>query len=485
MRRPLVVLTVFYCLGIILVSLIWVNAWLIFGLWLIVFVISCFSLRKQYQFLILVFLLALFLGGYSLKNSYMLGACHISKFVHYKNHSVYSLSGFVESLPEVTPISTAFVFCVQELQIKDLKWRCCGKLLVNLDFPQALNYGDKLILIGSLSRPAVFGDNHNAYRDYLMRQGIYLTMRIKSSLQIILQHKLESDGLATDSQSHRNIGAKLIGFSFWLRMEIEKIISRYLPDLSSGMLSAMVLGQKRGVPWLVNNAMIKSGTVHILVVSGFNVGIVAFVVNLLFKIIRIKRNARIILAVICLLIYCIVTGATNPVARATVMGIIFLLAHLFKRKPDMYNSLACAALFILIINPRQLFDIGFQLSFASVLAIVYFYPKLAIFSRIKNCRVKALRFIVEGVLVSLSAWLGTMGIIAYNFRIIAPVTVLANLLIVPLATLITLCGFTLVLSGVFFPALAHFSSITTSVLINLLLNINALVIRIPFAYFYL
>ena len=470
MKRLLAVLAIFYCLGIILVSLIWVNVWLIFGLWLTVFIVTCFSLRKQYQFLILVFLLATLLGGYSVKNSYILSACHISKFVQYKDRNIYSLSGFVDSLPEVTQTGTSFIFRAQEFQGHNLKWRCCGKVLVNLDFPQAVGYGDKLILIGNLSRPAGFGDKRYTYRDYLMRQGIYLTMHIKSSLQIILQE---------------NVGAKLVRFSFWLRVEMEKIISRYLPDLPSGILSAMVLGQRRGVPWLVNNAMVKSGTVHILVVSGFNVGIVAFMINLLLKIMRIKRNARIILVVICLLIYCIVTGATNPVVRATVMGIIFLLAHIFKRQPDMYNSLACAVLFILIINPRQLFDIGFQLSFASVLAIVYFYPKLKTFLRIHNCRNKVLRFIAEGLAVSLSAWLGTMGIIAYNFRIISPITVLANMLIVPLATLITLCGFTLVLAGVFFPALAHFSSITTSMLITLLLNINALIIRFPFAYLYL
>ncbi|MDO9573023.1 MAG: ComEC/Rec2 family competence protein [Candidatus Omnitrophota bacterium] len=471
MKRLLAVLTVFYCLGIILVSLIWVNVWLIFGLWLAVFIATCFSLRKQYQFLILVFLLATLLGGYSVKNSYILDACNISKFVQYKDRNVYNLSGFVDSLPEVTQTGTVFIFRAQELQSHNLKWRCCGKVLVNLDFPQAINYGDKLILIGNLSRPAGFGNNRHTYREYLMRQGIYLTMHIKSSLQIILQE--------------RNMGVKLIGFSFWLRERMEKIISRYLPDLPSGILSAMVLGQRRGVPWLVNNAFVKSGTVHILVVSGFNVGIIAFIINLLLKIMRIPRDVRIILAVICLLIYCMVTGATNPVVRATVMGIIFLLARIFKRQPDMYNSLACAVLFILIINPRQLFDIGFQLSFASVLAIVYFYPKLKTFLRIRNYRNKVLRFIAEGLAVSLSAWLGTMGIIAYNFRIISPVTVLANMLIVPLATLITLSGFTLVLSGVFFPALAHFSSITISMLITLLLNINAIAIKIPFAYFYL
>lgn len=471
MKRMLAVIAVFYCLGIILVNFFRVNFWLIPGLGIVTLAASCFSLRKKYIFPLLIFFLALLLGGLNLKNSYMLPKCHISNFVPYKDNAVYSLSGFVDDVPETKNTRTSFVFRAQEVQVSRLKWRCCGKVLVKLDFPQELHYGDKLVIIGNLSRPYQFGDNRQRYRDYLMRQGIYLAMHIKNSLQIIPQ-----SGLA---------GSKLIGFSFWLRDRCEQVISRHLPELPASMLSAMVLGQRRGIPRLVNNAMVKSGTVHILVVSGFNVGIVAFIINLLLKIMRIRRKARIIMAVTCLLIYCLATGATNPVIRATVMGVMFLLAYIFKREPDVYNSLAGAALFILIINPRQLFDIGFQLSFASVLAIACLYPKLGAFLRIAHIKARILRFICEGCIVSFSAWMGTMGIIAYNFRIIAPVTVLANILIVPLATLITLCGFTLVLCGLFCPFLAGIFGITTAMLITLLLNINAAVIRIPFAYFYL
>ena len=231
--------------------------------------------------------------------------------------------------------------------------------------------------------------------------------------------------------------------------------------------------------------MVKSGTVHILVVSGFNVGIVAFIINLLFKILRFPRKVRIVLTVICLLIYCAITGATNPVIRATVMGLVFLAAYLLKREADVYNSLVTAALFILMINPRQLFDIGFQLSFISVLAIVYFYPKLRTLVHLEACQIKILKFIIQGCLVSFSTWLGTLVIIALNFRIIAPVTVLANMLIVPLATLITLSGFILVLSGLIYPGLAHLCSLPTTALITLLLNINAALIKLPFAFFYL
>jgi competence protein ComEC len=471
MKRPLVGLTVFYCLGIILANFLHINFWPIMAVGIVVLFVAGLLERKNYIFLILALFLALLAGSLSLKNSYILPKHHISNFVYYKDNSLYSLNGFIASEPELKNTQIRFTFRTQEVQVDSLRWRSCGEVLVKTDFAQELNYGDNLTLIGNLSRPYNFNTGSQGYKDFLERQGIYLTMTIKDPRQIIRQSK--------------NSGSKLISNSLWLRIRLEQVIRRYLADLPASILCAMVLGQKRGIPWLINNSMVKSGTVHILVVSGFNVGIVAFIVNLLFKIVRIPRSLRIILVIICLLIYCLVTGATNPVVRATVMGIVFSLSYLLKRNPDMYNSLASAALFILVIKPRQLFDIGFQLSFISVLAIVYLYPKLKALIHLESCKIKIWRFIGDGLLVSFSAWLGTLGIIALNFRIIAPITVLANILIVPLATIITLCGFSLVLSGLIYPDLACLFSAPTSMLINLLLNINNALVKLPFAYIYL
>jgi len=469
MKRPIVALTVFYCLGIILINYIRVNFWIIAVLTAVIIFLAAL-LRKDYIFFILTLLLALLIGGLSLKNSYILPKCHINNFVYYKSNSFYSLSGFIDSDPEFKNNYMQFIFRTNQIQSGLLKWRCCGKILVKIDFLQKLNYGDNLTLVGTLSRPINFDSASRSYKGFLARQAIYLIMRIKNLRQII--------------SNQGNSGSKLVSRIFRLREKMEAIINRHLRDLPAAILSAMVLGQKRNIPWLINDSMVKSGTVHILVVSGFNVGIVAFIINLLFKILRIQKRLRIILAVICLLIYCAITGASNPVVRATVMGITFLSAYFLKRNPDIYNSLATAALFILIINPRQLFDVGFQLSFMSVLAIIYLYPKLKEFLRLENCKIKVLKFIYEGLLVSFSAWLGTLAIIALNFRIIAWITVLANILIVPLATLITLCGFTLVLSGLIWPSLACLFSSPTSMLINLLLNVNAMLIKLPFSYTY-
>ena len=167
------------------------------------------------------------------------------------------------------------------------------------------------------------------------------------------------------------------------------------------------------------------------------------------------------------------------------MAIVFMFAYLVQREPDIYNSCAVATLAILGINPRQLFDIGFQLSFISVISIVYFYPRMKSFLRLDALKIRYIRLVIEGCLVSFSAWLGTLGFIAYYFRIISPVTVLANMFIVPLASLITLCGFSLIIMDLTCPLLVPFFAYSNEFIVTLLLRINAFLIRLPGAYLYL
>ncbi|MFA5199763.1 MAG: ComEC/Rec2 family competence protein [Candidatus Omnitrophota bacterium] len=466
MKRPLVLFTVFYCSGILLGNLKRFNFWVIIGLALTILCCINIFLKKNRIFLILTSVLTIVAGILSLENYRRVPSSHINNFIGYKSNSLYCLKGFVDSDIETKNNYSEFIFRPEEMRLEKLGWGCCGKVLIRTDCLKDLNYGENLMLIGKLSRPNA---NVSGYKNYLMRQGIYLTMQIKDLRQVI---RLTGKS-----------GNPFLRFSRWLRNKSEAVISSNLEDIPASILSAMILGQRRNIPWLVNDSMVKTGTVHILVVSGFNVGIVAFISNLLLKILRIPRRPRLIFTIICLLIYCFVTGASNPVIRATIMGVIFLCSYFFKREPDIYISLSLAALIILIVNPQQLFDIGFQLSFASVLAIVFVYPRLknlfgGIFSKIK-----ILQFIYDSSLVSFSAWLGTSGIIMLNFRILSPITVLANILIVPLATLITLAGFTLVLSGAFCPFLTNLFSFPASMLINLLLVLNTKLAKLPFAYF--
>jgi len=457
MKSLLIEVSAFFCLGIFLAKFMFLNFWIILPVGIIVFICSC-----RYKNRIFLAVLFLSIGILCLKNCSILPKSHISKINH-KSGCLYYLSGFVESVPERKDNHFEFIFQVKKMQSGNLSRECRGKILVKTDFLKVPCYGDNLTLIGNLS--------YAGYSNFLKSRDIFLTMRIKDPRQIIFDTG--------------NSGSKLIVFSLWLREKLEAVICLYLKKLPAGILSAMLLGLKKDVPWLIGDSMVKTGTIHILVVSGFNVAIVAFVFNLLFKILRLPRKVRIYLIISCLIFYCAITGASNPVLRATVMAIVLLCAYLFKREPDIYNSLAAAGLFILIFNPRQLFDIGFQLSFCSVLSIVYLFPKLKSLVDLENRRPKLFKFICEGFLVSLSAWAGTFLIIALNFRIISVVTVFANILIVPLASLITLSGFIFLLLGLILPAAGLLFSLPVSFLINLLLTINSAVAKVPFAYFYL
>jgi len=472
MKRPLVTLALAFCLGIIFASQCVLSFCMVYCLCIIFLALSFLCLKKGLWFDIFILCLAFFLGLALLENSRILPKSNISKFIHYKTNSPYIVKGIIESLPQLKNNRACFILKTQELQTGKSNHRCCGNIIVYLKSGKVPSYGEELILKGNLYRPFVNkNQGQTSYRDYLYKQGIFCIMNVKTDNHIFCLNK--------------NKGLAIKGLALWLKNKMELILYKRTSLVTASILDAMIMGEKRGVPPFVTDMMMKSGTVHILVVSGFNVGIVAFIIILLLKLLRLPKNLRFCIAIPCLIVYCLMTGASNPVVRATVMAIVFLLGFLVKREPDIYNSCAVALIFILMVNPRQLFDIGFQLSFASVIAIIYLYPKIKSFLRLEVVKIKVLRFVIEASLVSFSAWVGTMGFIAYYFKIFSPVTVLANIIIVPLATLITLCGFSLILIGLLFLPLVPFFASTCESIVALLIKINAFLVNLPAAYFYL
>lgn len=449
-----------FCLGIVFTHFIWATFTIFYILSALFFILCLTSIKNSIRFSIFISCLLFTLGALWLDNSCLLSKAHISRYIYYKNETVYTVWGFINNEPSYKDNGISFIFSVRQLQFNDKKYDCSGDILVKAKEISGLSYGEEMVLLGNIHRPPKFyGDNIS---------GI---MYIKAP--------------AAALRTNKNRGFIVKRLALYLKAKIEGIIYGKLSALAAGILDAMVLGERKGIPQVVYDAMIKSGTVHILVVSGFNVAVVASIIMLLFKVLRLPRTPRYLLVILCLVIYCFLTGASAPVVRATIMGIFFLIGFLIRREPDINNSLPLAALTILLINPRELFSISFQLSFVSVAAIVYLYPKIKSFFRLELISFKPLRFIAEGCLVSLSAWLGTCGLILCYFRIFSPITVLANIFIVPLATLITLCGFSLVVITLISPVFSVFFAYTNELLVILLLRVNNLLISLPFACLYL
>lgn len=465
MKRPLLVLTASFCIGIVFASHFRL-AWLLIYSLAVFFLITGFLFsRREPVFEIILLGLAFLLGATILKSSRILPVCHIAKIISYRSRQPYLIKGFIAGTPEVKGERVIFTFSAAEIQLGNLNRSCCGKILVYARDKKGLRCGDMLLLQGKLYQPWGWGGSGWRYRDYLRRQEIWFVMNVKNSSGLVRLN-------ARCSCFYQN-------FSAAIKKRLEGVIFKYLDGIPAGILDAMILGERRNIPGFVNNLMVKTGTVHILVVSGFNVGIVAFIIVLFLRLLRLPRYWRFIASLPLIITYCLVTGASNPVVRATVMAVVFIISYLIRRDPDISNAISVAALFILISNPNQLFDAGFQLSFVSVASIVFLYPKLKQLFCLGRLKLKPLRFILESCLVSLAAWMGTAGFIAYYFKIFSPVTVLANIFVVPLASLITLSGFSLIAAGLGLAPLAPLFARANEALIWIMVLINTLMLEIP------
>lgn len=357
-----------------------------------------------------------------------------------------------------------------------------GKILAHVFRDADLAYGDHLRLEGRLHRPYNFSSERNfSYRDYLARRGIRFILSVKKNAPATV--------LARD----RGNGIK--AWSLTLRNRLKAVLSGNLSNNEAGIMKAILLGDRSGIPKPVRSLFVQTGTAHILAISGLHMGIVAALFLVLARVMPIGRRPQLAL-VICLIIgYVFLTGARPSVVRAAVMTVIFLASFIIEKEFDMINTLFLAALAILLINPSNLFDAGFQLSFVCVFAIIF---------ADSNMRRTGLRrskqmggepnkqhfehwftYILQSLLLSLAIWIAVAGLIAYYFGIITPITILANIIVVPLISVIVALGFGLLLVGMIVPSWAFLFALCVKVALNVMVGLIFLCDKIPFAHIYI
>lgn len=225
------------------------------------------------------------------------------------------------------------------------------------------------------------------------------------------------------------------------------------------ILSALTLGYQNDLSDDIKQGFRTTGTVHVLSVSGLHVGIIYIMVSFLLGFIRRGTKYYWIkpLAIILLLwIYAFITGLPPSVIRASGMLTVFCLSEILGRNSFSLHALFIAGFFILLISPFSLFDIGFQLSFLSVLSILYLQPRASSLLKIDN---KYLRQIWQLFTLSIVAQLATFPLCLYYFGTFPTYFFVTNLVIVPLVTLITYAVGTVILAKILsliFPALSFY-----------------------------
>lgn len=233
------------------------------------------------------------------------------------------------------------------------------------------------------------------------------------------------------------------------------------------ILSALTLGYKRELDPETKRVFSASGASHVLAVSGLHVGIVFWVISIFFGFLKRHKTGRHIFAVIAVSIlwfYAFLTGLSPSVMRASAMFSIFVIGENINRKSNIYNSLSASAFLILLFNPNNLFDIGFQLSYAAVFGIVYLQPKIEKTIEVKN---KFLKFLWSLVTVSFAAQITTFPLTTYYFGQFPAYFLITNMFVIPAVMFLIPMGIIML-----FVSKINFVSNLLSLLINLSIKLT-------------
>ena len=264
-------------------------------------------------------------------------------------------------------------------------------------------------------------------------------------------------------------------FQDW-RGRLKQSLDRYLDGQEAGTMSAIVLGDRGRIPKEINMVFRHTGTGHILVIAGLHMAMMTAMVIFILKLIRIPRPWQVGASILLVFTYALLTGGSVPVMRAAFMASVILASMGVELESDALNSLCFAALILLLMDARNLFDTSFQLSFAAVAAIVILYAPIE----------KRLSFFpkwLSGALsVSTAAWIGITPLQIWHFGTIAPVALMANLFIVPLLDITVALGLVLALAGLWAAPLAWGLAGCLKVVFNLMVVIAFWFSKIPFGY---
>ena len=316
----------------------------------------------------------------------------------------------------------------------------------------------------ALTNPGAFD-----YRLYLRRKGIYRVVYLSDLGAVQIE---ERDGFS------------LPAFFASMRDSFAAMFYRNFDEDNAAFLSALLLGDRENLSAETVENFSVSGAAHFLAISGLHLAIIVSIAYFVLRLLAVPYRAQRVVLLLLVIFYAAMIGFRPPITRASIMIVVFLLGQLLGRRSDTLNTLALAAIVILLWDPQQIFAVGFQLSFAAVFSIVVFtrrlgepltfgpawlgarsfgglratgfrdYVKLrrialddaGHFARARHFAVKV---VAMGLCASIAAWLGAAPLVAYYFGTFSPLVSVANLFLIGIVYVAIAVGFVLMVLSLF------------------------------------
>lgn len=339
-----------------------------------------------------------------------------------------------------------------------------------------LKCGDLIYGFGNFEKPSIRRNYKGFdYSQYLKTKNVYMICKTEKNQLIVLKHN------------------SLFVGKMWiinLQNKLKNNLNILLPNDTKGLANALLLGDSNFIDNEQKEIFSNANLMHILAISGMHITYIITFLNLIMKKCDNRKSKYFIIAF--LIFFSQLIGGEPSVIRAVIMSCLILISKLFYRKSDTVNNIAISCLFILLKNPYNILKLGFQLSFLGTLGIVIFNKKfsdiISKYEYIKNSKKsnkirnskksnkirnskklneisntkklnKIKKKIVEIILLSISANLVIAPVLAYNYNTISLIFLISNLLVTPILGIMSLLGYTTIISSLFSLKLSKLISI--------------------------
>ncbi|GAA3578493.1 ComEC/Rec2 family competence protein [Snuella lapsa] len=362
-------------------------------------------------------------------NNPQFNANHYSKYIRAKEDSLKTITFKVRETLKPTNYHEKYI--VDILTIDSSKVN--GRSLLNVEKDSTFSQlkVDDILICKTLFKaiPEPLNPHQFNYKSFLKKKSIYH--------QIVTNKKRL---LPISSKPHT-----LLGMANYIRDHINSKLKAYhfKPDVLA-IINAFLLGQRQDISDSIYSNYVNAGAIHILAVSGLHVGIILLILSYLLKPLESFKHGKLVKTIILVsILWCFATiaGLSASVTRAVTMFSIVAIAINLKRPTNIFNTLAISMFIILLIKPLFLFDVGFQLSYLAVFAIVSIDPLLY---KLWQPRYRPIDTLWHTLSITLSAQLGILPLSLFYFHQFPSLFFVSNLVIVPLLGIILGLGILLI-----------------------------------------
>jgi len=337
------------------------------------------------------------------------------------------------------------------------------RILVTTDRLRTFSYGDRVIVTGTLEHPESFttelGRTFN-YPGYLRARGV----EYRASFAEVT---VQSGGW----------GNPLIVWLLSTKQNFIKSLQSVIPEPAVGLGNGLLLGVKSALGDDIEQDFRRTGIIHIVVLSGYNVMLVVAFIMFCFSFL-LPFRLRVVTGIVAIASFALIVGLSATVVRASVMAVLVLMAQALGRRYDVLRALLLAGAVMLLINPYLLvYDIGFQLSFMATLGLILIVPQFEATAMTTNSRLGLREFF----LATVATQIAVLPLLMYHIGQVSLIAVVVNLLVLPVVPLAMLLTFLTGLVGLVSASVASIIGYVATLSLSYILLIAEQFADLPFA----